>query len=139
MKKYSEDFILKNKDLFYLLPNGTYFPHLKEDIQLAIDNNIPFTYIPILESMDIPYIPMQWNNLIDKYGDKPIISRYIGKMKLAAYKNMCFADSEKFVNNELVTIIFNNEGDPIPVEMDKISTKSTSLNYYPVKNYKIKF
>ena len=95
MKKYSEDFILENKDLFYLLPNGTYFPYLKEDIQLAIDNNIPFTYIPILEAMDIPYISMQWNNLIYKHGDKPIIGRYISKMKLAAYKNMRFTNSEK--------------------------------------------
>ena len=106
---------------------------------MAIDNNIPFTYIPILEVMDIPYIPMQWNNLIDKYGDKPIISRYVAKMKLAAYKNMRFADSKKFIDDELVTIIFNTEGDPIPVEIDKISIRSTSSNYYPVRNYKIKF
>lgn len=141
MKFYSEDFILKNKDLFYLLPNGTYFPHLKEDIVLAIDNNIPFTYIPILESMDIPYIPREWNNLIYKHGDEPIIGKYVAKMKLAAYKNMRYADSEKACKVELTTIIWNE--DPtlpkITITNPNIAIQGTSSTSYPVKNYKVEF
>lgn len=132
MKKYSEDFILENKDLFYLLPNGTYFPYLKEDIQLAIDNNIPFTYIPILEAMDIPYIPMQWNNLIYKYRDKPIISKYVAKMKLAAYKNMRYVDSEKACKVKLATITWD---DNPTISNPNVAIQGTSST----KDYKIEF
>lgn len=48
----------------------------------------------MLEDLDVPYIPDEWNSLLLKYGKnrkdvsgKTILGRYISKMKLNQWKD----------------------------------------------------
>lgn len=66
-----------------------------------VDNWDPQTYKWILEEVDVPYIPIEWNKLMIKYAQDPskvtgmtIIGRYIGKMRLKQFKDFRYKDSE---------------------------------------------
>jgi hypothetical protein len=54
-----------------------------------VNNWDPETYLWILQEIDIPYIPDEWNKLLATYGKErekltgtTILGRYISKMKL---------------------------------------------------------
>ena len=54
-----------------------------------VDNWNPDTYLWILQEADVPYVPDEWNKLMEKYGRDPqsmtgmtILGRYLSKMKL---------------------------------------------------------
>jgi hypothetical protein len=59
---------------------------------MHVDNWNPDTYLWILQEIDVPYVPDEWNKLLAKYGqDKKkltglsILGRYLSKMKLKQY------------------------------------------------------
>ena len=83
-----------NKDMdeanFYTYRDGRKLELCKKCLTMFIDNFDESTYLWILEKLDIPYIPSEWNNLRDKaYAKDPrkvngtsVIGKYISKMKL---------------------------------------------------------
>lgn len=61
----------------------------------------------ILQEIDVPYIPKEWNSLLNKYGLDPrkttgttILGRYLSKMKLRQYDGEKFKDTEKYVRDD---------------------------------------
>jgi transposase len=36
-----------------------------------LDNWNPETYLPLLEECDVPYVPEEWNSLLEKWGANP--------------------------------------------------------------------
>lgn len=82
-------------------PNDGKLPQCKNCLTLHLDNWDPDTYLPILEDLDIPYIPDEWNSIMQKYCTDPakvkgttVLGRYISKMKLNQNKNYRWKDNE---------------------------------------------
>lgn len=68
---------------------------------MHVDNYNPDTYLWILQDIDVPWVPDEWNKLLAKYGqDKSkltgmtILGRYLSKMKLKQYKDYRWKDTE---------------------------------------------
>lgn len=88
---------------FYTYHNGQKVEMCKSCLTLHVDNFDENTFLWILQKMDVPYIPQQWNKLRDKaYAKNPnkmngmsVIGKYLSLMKLKQHKNQRWADSEK--------------------------------------------
>lgn len=73
----------------------------KKCLTMHVDNWDSSTYMWILEECDVPYIPEEWNKLLQKYASEgktitgtTIIGRYLAKMKLKQFKDYRFKDTE---------------------------------------------
>lgn len=82
-------------------PNEGKLKQCKKCITMHVDNWNPDTYLWILQEVDAPYIPDEWNKLLATYGkDKSkvtgmtILGRYLSKMKLKQYKDYRWKDNE---------------------------------------------
>lgn len=83
----------------------------KKCLTAHVDNWNPETYLWILEEVDVPYVPDEWNKLMANYarpGSKltgvTIIGRYFSKMKLKQYKDYRWKDTQflqNLANNKL--------------------------------------
>lgn len=92
-------------------PNDGKFPVCKKCMTMHVDNWNPDTYLWILQEADVPYVPDEWNKLMEKYGRDPqsmtgmtILGRYLSKMKLKQFKNYHWKDTEflqQMANNKL--------------------------------------
>ena len=88
---------------FYTYRDGTKHKYCKACLTMHIDNFDPSTFLYIIEDMDVPWLPWEWNNLRDKaYAKNPqkmngmsVIGKYLSKMKLKQFKDKHWADSEK--------------------------------------------
>ena len=88
---------------FYTYRNGEKTSRCKNCLTMHIDNFNPDTYLWLLQEMDVPYIPQEWNVLRDKaYAKDPrkmngmsVIGKYLSKMKLKQWKKYTWADSER--------------------------------------------
>lgn len=81
-------------------PNGGKFHQCKKCITMHVDNWNPDTYLWILQEADVPYVPDEWNSLMEKYArDKSkvtgmtILGRYLSKMKLKQFKDYRWKDT----------------------------------------------
>lgn len=105
-----------NVDQFYQSNNIEKYPQkylhqCKKCITMHVDNWNPDTYLWILQEVDVPYIPEEWNKLLASYGkDKSkvtgttIIGRYFSKMKLKQWKEYRWKDTEflqELANNKI--------------------------------------
>ena len=87
-------------------PDDGKLKQCKKCITMHVDNWDPDTYMWILQEIDVPYLPHEWNKLLAKYSknDKitglTIIGRYLSKMKLTQYKEYRWADSERLIELE---------------------------------------
>ena len=68
---------------------------------MHIDNFNPDTYLWILQECDVPYVPDEWNKLLQSYAKDrskltgmTIIGRYLSKMKLKQYRDYRWKDTE---------------------------------------------
>jgi len=68
---------------------------------MHVNNWDPETYLWLLQELDVPYIPDEWNKLMVKYAKDPdkvtgttIIGRYLSKMKLNQWKEYRWKDNE---------------------------------------------
>ena len=92
-------------------PNDGKFPVCKKCMTMHVDNWNPDTYLWILQEADVPYVPDEWNKLMEKYGRDPqsmtgmtILGRYLSKMKLKQFKDYRWKDTEflqQMANNKL--------------------------------------
>ena len=88
---------------FYTYRNGEKTEMCKSCMTLHIDNFRPDTYLWLLEKMDVPYVPVEWNLIRDRaYAKDPkkmngmsVFGKYLSKMRLKQFKEYRWSDSEK--------------------------------------------
>ena len=91
---------------FYTYKDGRKTELCKKCLTLHINNFDESTFIWLLEKMDVPYVPEEWNVLRDKAlakaNDDPrklngmsVFGKYLSKMKLKQWKDYGWADTEK--------------------------------------------
>ena len=86
-------------------PNDGKLTQCKKCLTMHVDNWNPDTYLWILQEIDVPYVPDEWNKLLAKYGqDKKkltglsILGRYLSKMKLKQYNIYRWEHTEHLQN-----------------------------------------
>lgn len=96
---------------FYKDKNGNPVSQCKKCMASMIDLESDSTVYPILEAIDIPFIPTEWDILKDRYmytekfgkkvrntnANRTILGRYVGKMRLPQFKDFGFADTKRFI------------------------------------------
>lgn len=87
---------------FYTYKDGAKTEMCKKCLTMHIDNFDESTYLWLLEKMDVPYIPEEWNVLRERaYAKNPnlngmsVFGKYLSKMKLKQYKQYGWADTDK--------------------------------------------
>ena len=88
---------------FYTYKDGSKTEMCKKCLTMHIDNFIPETFLWLLEKMDVPYVPEEWNVLRDRaYAKDPykmngmsVFGKYLSKMKLKQWAGTTWADGEK--------------------------------------------
>ena len=97
-----------DEDNFYTYKNGGKTEMCKKCLTMHIDNFNPDTFLWLLEKVDVPYIPSEWNVLRDKaYAKDPnkmngmsVFGKYLAKMRLKQWKMYTWADTEKLQAQE---------------------------------------
>ena len=88
---------------FFTYKDGTKTEMCKKCLTMHIDNFDESTYLWLLEKMDVPYIPAEWNTLRDRIYEKDpdkltsqsVFGRYLSKMKLKQWRAYGWADTEE--------------------------------------------
>ena len=88
---------------FYTYKNGQRTEICKKCLTMHVDNFNPDTFLWILEKMDVPYVPVEWNVLRDRaYAKDPskmngmtVLGKYLAKMRLKQWKQYSWEDTEK--------------------------------------------
>lgn len=88
---------------FYTYKDGKKTEMCKKCLTMHIDNFEPNTFLWLLEKMDVPYIPEEWNVLRDRaYAKDPhkmngmsVFGKYLSKMKLKQWKAYGWSDGER--------------------------------------------
>lgn len=95
---------------FYSSYNLEKFPDGKIDeckkcSTMMVNNFDPSTFTPLLEKIDIPYVPEEWMKLVQKYCKDPtkvtgqtILGRYISVMRLKQWRDFRYKDTEYLQN-----------------------------------------
>lgn len=101
---------------FYGSNNKEKYPEGKLDIckkclTMHVNNWDPETYVWILKECDVPYVPDEWNKLLETYGRNPekmtgmtILGKYLSKMKLKQFKDYRYEHTDflqELANNKL--------------------------------------
>ena len=92
-----------NQINFYTYKDGSKCEYCKPCLTAHIDNFDPSTFEWILEKMDVPYIPTEWNVIRDKaFAKDPykmngmcVVGKYLAKMKLKQWNKYSYKDSKK--------------------------------------------
>jgi len=87
---------------FYTHRDGSKTDMCKNCLTMHINNFEPETYVWLLEKMDVPYAPWEWNSLLEKeYAKGPeklngmsVFGKYLSKMRLNQWKDKRWADTE---------------------------------------------
>ena len=99
-------------------PDG-YLNTCKDCLTMHVDNFDPKTFTWILQEIDVPYIPDEWNQLLARYGrDKSkltgttILGRYLAKMKLKQFKDFHWKDNDflRELNNSKIKETMERQG-----------------------------
>lgn len=87
---------------FYTYKDGRKTELCKKCLTMHIDNFNPDTFVWLLEKIDVPYVPEEWNVLRDKaFAKNPnlngmsVFGKYLSKMKLKQWKQYGWADTER--------------------------------------------
>ena len=92
----------KEDTAFYTYKNGEKTELCKDCMTMHVNIWQPDTFMWLLEKMDVPYVPNEWNSLRDAaYAKDPskknniaVFGKYLSKMKLKQWKDKGWADSE---------------------------------------------
>ena len=87
---------------FYSYKDGSKCEICKNCLTMHVNNFEPDTYLWILEKMDVPYVPAEWQAILDKaYAKDPkkvngtsVLGKYLSKMKLKQWNPYHWADTE---------------------------------------------
>jgi hypothetical protein len=88
---------------FYTYRDGSKVELCKKCLTMHIDNFEPETFVYLLEKMDVPYVPSEWNTLRNKaFAKDPkkmngmsVFGKYLSKMKLKQWKDKRWSDTER--------------------------------------------
>lgn len=88
---------------FYTYKNGEKTEMCKKCLTMHIDNFDESTFLWLLEKMDVPYVPEEWDVLRDRAYVKnkgvlngmSVFGKYLSKMKLKQWKQYSWEDSQK--------------------------------------------
>ena len=102
---------------FYTYKNGDKTELCKSCLTMHIDNFDENTFLWLLEKMDVPYIPGEWNTLRDKaYAKDPykmngmsVFGKYLAKMRLKQWKQYGWADTEMLQEKHCQKIMQDRE------------------------------
>lgn len=102
---------------FYTYKDGRKTEMCKNCLTLHIDNFKPETFVWLLQKMDVPYVPAEWNVLRDRaYAKDPykmngtsVFGKYLSKMKLNQWKDKTWADTEQLQAESLAKAAANAE------------------------------
>ena len=92
------------KDInFYTYRDGEKTELCKKCLTMHVDPYEPDTFLWLLEKMDVPYLPAEWNVLRDRAAEKDpdsvsgtaIFGKYLGKMKLNQWREYHWSDTER--------------------------------------------
>ena len=94
---------LMNEIQFYTYRDGRKTELCKKCLTMHIDNYDPETFLWLLEKVDVPYVPSEWNTIREKaFAKDPykmngmsVFGKYLSKMKLKQWKDFTWADTEK--------------------------------------------
>lgn len=91
-------------DNFYIDKNGQKMTTCKKCLTMHVNPHEPSTVYHILQMVDVPFIPVEWEALMERYGgDKEglkgntIVGRYLGKMKLKQFADLTWGDTERLI------------------------------------------
>ena len=93
---------------FYTYKDGSKTEMCKKCLTMHVNNFEPDTFLWLMEKMDVPYIPSEWNILRDrdyardpnKIGGAAVFGKYLAKMKLKQFNQYGWADSDKLQEEE---------------------------------------
>ncbi len=111
-----------------------YLNQCKKCLTMHVNNFDPDTYLWILQEVDVPYIPDEWNKLLVSYGKDPskltgltIIGRYLSKMKLKQWKDYRWKDTDflREVNNSKIEQAMKQQG----YDIQQITETLNKLNF----------
>ena len=98
---------------FYISKNTEKYPPdgrlnvCKKCLTMHVNNWEPSTYMHILQEIDIPYIPQEWEALLERYGKDPkkvtgvtILGRNLSKMKLKQFAHLNWSDTERLMEDD---------------------------------------
>lgn len=102
---------------FYTYKDGRKTEMCKNCLTLHIDNFNPETFVWLLQKMDVPYVPAEWDVLRDRaYAKDPykmngtsVFGKYLSKMKLNQWKDKTWADTEQLQAESLAKATVNAE------------------------------
>lgn len=92
-----------DENQFFTYKDGTKTEMCKKCLTMHIDNFDENTFLWLLEKMDVPYVPQEWNTLRDRIYEKDpskltsqsVFGRYLSKMKLKQWRDYSWADTER--------------------------------------------
>ncbi len=91
-------------DNFYLDKNGAKMTTCKKCLTMHINPTEPSTAYHVLKLVDVPFIPAEWEALVERYGQDPlklnsttIIGRYLAKMKLKQFADLKWEDTDRLI------------------------------------------
>ena len=73
--------------------NNYYYDYTKEEINNMIAKNGKDAFIYFCEQLDIPFIEYEYKGLEERYPGRPILGRYLSRMKLASFRPYTWKDS----------------------------------------------
>ena len=135
-----------NSDQFYSSNNLEKYPEgklkqCKKCITMHVDNFDSDTYLWILQECDVPYVPDEWNKLLQNYGkDKSklsgatILGRYLSKMKLKQWRDYRWKDTEflQEVANKKIEETMKRQGYEAAEIAQAIATSTVPMPQGPI-------
>lgn len=132
---------------FYGSNNTSKYPdsklrQCKKCITMHIDNFNPDTYLWILQECDVPYVPDEWNKLLQSYAKDrskltgmTIIGRYLSKMKLKQYRDYRWKDTEflQEVANKKIEETMKRQGYEAAEIAQAIATSTIPVSTAPLQ------
>jgi len=116
-------------------PNDGKLPQCKKCITMHVNNWDPATYLWILQEVDVPYIPDEWNKLMATYAKNKkvtgmtILGRYLSKMKLKQYADFRWKDTEflQELANKKIEETMKRQGYSAAEIMDAVNKSTFTL------------
>ena len=122
---------------FYKHRNGERDEMCKDCLCAHVNNFDPDTFVWILQRLDLPYLPPEWNVIRDKkYKDDPkkgtggpaVMGTYISKMKLKQFKGIGYEDSERYLQ-ENYSDFAEKEKSEDQIEAEKVRDEELKKQY----------
>lgn len=127
---------------FYKTKTGVPMKNCKGCVAAMIDINNSSTFEPFLKECDYPYIPGEWNKMVNKYqytidkhtgmqiknpkASQIVFSNYIKRFRLPTYRDLSYADTPRFIEQE--KLLQEEREKAVEKDMENIKENIDSIN-----------